>query len=463
MLTMELNDVKTLRLDSHLAPTLESGNSANGGSTDSPTTQIYSGDRTSLFARGRPSEDHSAAVSSPFATGPANGALAHDNQQYNNGFLIPSPTRAGQSRHQRSASFSEQAIHAIAVPVSVPLVVICLSWYCTSAMSNTLNKTILTSFPYPVTLSMVQFVMAVFFGYSSIQLAMRYPRFYASLPRGVVSQAGLRPPTLEILKATAPMGLFQLSGHIFSHMATSLIPVSLVHTIKALSPLFTVAAYRIIFNHRYRLSTYLSLIPLTTGVVMTCAQEFSTHFAGLAYALTAALIFVSQNMFSKKLLTPSQTQSSEKLCKLEILCYCSSLAFIFTSPLWFFSEGIGIFRDFWQRNGPFFTDMPASTTLSTSQLMWCFFLNGFVHFAQNLLAFQVLGMVSPVTYSVASLIKRIVVITVAIVWFGQQVTRIQGWGVLLTFAGLYLYDRCGGDKAKGYTQGPSGNTGILPK
>jgi solute carrier family 35 protein E1 len=72
-------------------------------------------------------------------------------------------------------------------------------------------------------------------------------------------------------------------------------------------------------------------------------------------------------------------------------------------------------------------------------------------------------MVSPVTYSVASLIKRIVVISVAIVWFGQQVTRIQGWGVLLTFAGLYLYDRCGGDKVKGYNQGPSGKTGILPK
>jgi len=56
-------------------------------------------------------------------------------------------------------------------------------------------------------------------------------------------------------------------------------------------------------------------------------------------------------------------------------------------------------------------------------------------------AFILLGMVSPVTYSVASLIKRVVVIMFAIVWFGSPMTRIQGFGFGLTFLGLYLYDR----------------------
>lgn len=50
-------------------------------------------------------------------------------------------------------------------------------------------------------------------------------------------------------------------------------------------------------------------------------------------------------------------------------------------------------------------------------------------------------MVSPVTYSVASLIKRVFVIIVAIVWFGQKTTGVQAAGILLTFIGLYLYDR----------------------
>jgi solute carrier family 35, member E1 len=50
-------------------------------------------------------------------------------------------------------------------------------------------------------------------------------------------------------------------------------------------------------------------------------------------------------------------------------------------------------------------------------------------------------MVSPVTYSVASLFKRVFVIIFAIVWFGNSMTAVQGFGIGLTFLGLYLYDR----------------------
>lgn len=50
-------------------------------------------------------------------------------------------------------------------------------------------------------------------------------------------------------------------------------------------------------------------------------------------------------------------------------------------------------------------------------------------------------MVSPVTYSVASLIKRVFVIVVAILWFRSPTTKVQAAGIALTFFGLYLYDR----------------------
>ncbi|CAN6620707.1 uncharacterized transporter Sly41p [Trichomonascus vanleenenianus] len=366
----------------------------------------------------------------------------------------------GQPR-PRSKSFSEsgqQAIRQLAVPVSVPLVLVCLGWYLTSAMSNTLAKSILDTFPYPVTLSMVQFLLAVMFGVGTIQLSQISHGFSGLLPRGLVTPAGLRLPTREIIITLAPMGLFQLSGHIFSHMSTRLLPVSLVHTIKALSPLFTVAAYRFIFGVNYDAKTYLTLIPLTLGVIMTCSTEFRANFIGLVYALCSTLIFVSQNMFSKKLLTPDQGEN--KLDKLNVLCYCSSLAFIFTSPLWLFSEGIGLMKDYALSTGAFFASTDAAMT--TPQLLMAFLSNGFTHFLQNVLAFQVLGMVTPVTYSVASLVKRIVVITCAIVWFGQQVTLAQGWGILLTFLGLYLYDRVGGDRNKKYRR-LSQSRPVLPK
>lgn len=70
-----------------------------------------------------------------------------------------------------------------------------------------------------------------------------------------------------------------------------------------------------------------------------------------------------------------------------------------------------------------------------------FVFNGTFHFGQNIIAFVLLSMVSPVTYSVASLIKRVFVVVIAIIWFQNPTTKIQGLGIALTFFGLYLYDR----------------------
>lgn len=327
-------------------------------------------------------------------------------------------------------------------------------------MSNTLNKSILTSFPYPVTLSLVQFILSVAFGAATMVLVRRSRAVAAHVPKGFYN-GSFRFPTRELILTTAPMGGFQLSGHILSHMATSRIPVSLVHTIKALSPLLTVAAYRIIFKIKYPLKTYYSLIPLTTGVVLTCSTDFRTQGFGLFFAFLAAMIFVMQNMFSKKLLTPS---TENKLDKLNLICYCSTLAFLFSSPLWFFGEGITIAKDYTYSRGRFFNvDERSAHAYGGTQLLFRFLLNGFTHFFQNIMAFQVLGMVTPVTYSVASLLKRIVVITSSIVWFGQTIDGVQKFGIILTFMGLYLYDRLGGDKKQNYNHSSSIMGGTLPK
>lgn len=445
----------TEKADSNSNNSISSSGSRNGSTknSDGRTLKPFSvsfvgGDRTALFA-------------------PASGSRQrHDLKT--SGLYSNTSTSGSTGTRKRSKSFTENIkLEQLKAPISLPLVFMSLSWYATSAFSNTLTKTILTQFPYPVSLSLVQFLLAVCFGVTTIALAQKSHAVYNALPKGTVSHRGFRYPTKEIVMSTLPMGIFQLFGHIFSHKATSQIPVSLVHTIKALSPLFTVAAYRFVFGVQYESQTYFSLVPLVTGVVMTCSTQFSSQMNGILYALIAALIFVSQNIYSKKLLTYRQETSSvsgdggsspPKIDKLNILCYCSSLAFIFTFPIWIFSEGVTLGSDYFNQTGKYFgvpdlTDPVAAaevivTSSSGVSLIVYFVLNGLSHFLQNLLAFQVLGMVSPVTYSVASLVKRIVVVSFSIVWFGQKVDALQGWGILLTFFGLYLYDRLGGDKHK---------------
>lgn len=208
----------------------------------------------------------------------------------------------------------------------------------------------------------------------------------------------------------------------------------------------TVMAYRIFFDIRYSTPTYLSLVPLTLGVILACSASLAGNFLGLAYAFGSAVLFVTQNIVSKKIFNEAARAEADgtpigrrKPDKLNLLCYSSALAFLFTFPLWLWSEGFSMAADFVNDWSIDLRQKPGS--LDHGALAAEFIFNGTFHFGQSLVAFVLLGIVSPVTYSVASLIKRVVVIMFAIIWFGNPMSWIQGVGFGLTFVGLYLYDR----------------------
>lgn len=322
---------------------------------------------------------------------------------------------------------------------------LCIMWYWSSALTNTSSKSILTAFDKPATLTLVQFAFVSSYCILFSWLASTFPRIRTAIP---ALKYPLRYPSRDVIATTLPLAAFQIFGHLLSSNATSKIPVSLVHTIKGLSPLFTVLAYRIIFDIQYPRATYLSLIPLTIGVMLACSGKhaFGGHFLGILYALLATIIFVTQNIFSKRLFNEAAKAEeqglgaqSRKLDKLNLLCYSSGMAFLLTGPIWLWSEGIDIIGDFLWDGSVDLSQSPNS--FDHGRLTLEFVFNGTFHFGQNILAFVLLSMVSPVTYSVASLIKRVFVIIIAIFWFRNPTTNIQAVGIALTFLGLYLYDR----------------------
>lgn len=103
-------------------------------------------------------------------------------------------------------------------PDTVRFVLLCALWYSSSALSSNTGKVIMNQFPYPVTLTFVQFGFVAGFCLIFMSPAVQFSK--------------LRAPTKAIIRDTLPMGCFQVGGHIFSSMAISRIPVSTVHTIK---------------------------------------------------------------------------------------------------------------------------------------------------------------------------------------------------------------------------------------
>ena len=173
--------------------------------------------------------------------------------------------------------------------------------------------------------------------------------------------------------------------------------------------------------------------------MLACSFDITvSNFVGLIAAFGSTLIFVSQNIFFKKIMpTNSDTTGlGAKLDKINLLYFSSSLAFVLMIPVWLYSDATRlIYR--W------------SNPAAGPSVLFHFFLNGVAHFAQNLLAFAILSSTSPVTYSIASLVKRIAVICLAIVWFKQSVHPIQAVGIALTGVGLWMYNNAKRDVEKG--------------
>ncbi|KAI5283639.1 suppressor of loss of ypt1 [Ascosphaera aggregata] len=348
------------------------------------------------------------------------------------------------TRTQSVSKNAHEIAEALKAPVSYKLIVLCIIWYMTSAVTNTSSKSILNALDRPITLTLVQFAFVSLWCLLFASLAHLFPALRRKVP---ALKNGIRYPTVDVCMTALPLACFSLAGHIFSALSMASIPVSLVHTIKGLSPLFTVFAYRMFFGIRYARKTYLSLVPLTLGVMLACSTGFSTNLYGIFCAFVAAVTFVTQNIFSKRLFNEAArveaegpNATSKKLDKLNLLCYCSAIGFVLTAPIWFYFEGYGLLTDFLSDGSIALSGKKGS--FDHGELALEYFFNGATHFAQNILAFILLSTISPVSYSVASLIKRVFVIVVSIVWFGNPTTTAQALGIALTFLGLYLYDRC---------------------
>lgn len=205
--------------------------------------------------------------------------------------------------------------------------------------------------------------------------------------------------------------------------------------------------------------TYLTLIPLVVGIMMTCYKPSnkskiiptggdsmsSAYSTGLVFAFISMLIFVSQNIFAKdKLATPKEqltvvptttvlNKQKKKLDNLTILFYCSLVGFTFTFPVYVASE--------------LFSPKFSLAQLDTS-ILGLILINGVSHFTQSILAFQILRLLSPIDYSIANILKRIFIILISFIWELKNFTTLQSFGLVTTLLGLYCYDRWGTQREK---------------
>ena len=298
-------------------------------------------------------------------------------------------------------------------------------WYSSSVLTSLSTKAILSMFPHPVTLALVQQCIAAAFGWASL----RSPR-----------------PRCEVFADTR---LHWLTTQISLVMVVSLIAyrwallggsVAFTNTVKTLGPAFVIVFSRVLIGERLALARYAAVLPIVLGVALTSVTEAEFTWLGFVAGLVSTAASAAQSVAGKRLLRAGD------IAKPELFSLAALQACILLLPL-------SLAIDAWRLT-------PLSHADALRVARWLA-LNGGCFFVNQYVSITVLdAMASPLSYSLANVMKRATVITMAMAYNARPVAPLHLVGVALSLLGTFIYSQvgamCGDDDERGGGGGTRG-------
>ena len=219
-----------------------------------------------------------------------------------------------------------------------------------------------------------------------------------------------------------------------------LVSLPMHQVLRALTPLFTVALYRVGFGAAYSRQTYLSLVPLILGVVMATTGESPTSSSRLGVALT---LLGAATASAKTVATNRLQTAGLRFSALELVWWMNSFAgWEALAVAGFNGEmgrawssglgGLGRYDDGWRRVGWVGVVLHVLSNASLA-------------FGLNVVSYSTNRLVGALAMSVCGNVKLVVAVAVGVKMWSLRVE----WRFIIGKIGMHLRGLCGGGSRMG--------------
>ncbi|KAL0922468.1 hypothetical protein M5K25_006457 [Dendrobium thyrsiflorum] len=285
-----------------------------------------------------------------------------------------------------------------------------ISWYASNIGVLLLNKYLLSNygFKYPIFLTMCHMTACSLLSYAAIAWMKIVPM------QAVRSR-------LQFVKIAALSFVF--CGSVVSgNISLRYLPVSFNQAVGATTPFFTAVFAYIITVKREAWITYVTLIPVVTGVIIASGGEPSFHLFGFIMCVGATAARALKSVLQGILLS----SEGEKLNSMNLLLYMAPIAVVFLLPATLIMEknvlGIAI-----------------ALAREDVKIVWYLLFNSSLAYFVNLTNFLVTKHTSALTLQVLGNAKGAVAVVISILIFRNPVSVTGMLGYSLTVIGVILY------------------------
>ncbi|XP_003372042.1 solute carrier family 35 member E1 [Trichinella spiralis] len=207
-----------------------------------------------------------------------------------------------------------------------------------------------------------------------------------------------------------PLAFGKLIAVSSSFVSLYKVPVSYAHT---------VVCARFIMGEKQTKLIYMSLIPILLGVMIATVSEMSFSAVGLCSALCSTFTYALMNAYVKKVIKDTG------LHHVRLLGLIAQTSCILLLPVWLIID----------------VSRYGIVEVGFSKLTVCCLVSasGFLNFAQNVCTFSLINQLSVLSYAIANVTKRIIVISSSLITLKNPVTPVNVGGMLLAVVGVFGY------------------------